>query len=431
MNGPASRPLLRAHRATRARRSAFVTILVALCLGLGLDLGLAACSGDTSIAPPAAPADDANARAAAAQVALDRFAAGLREGVADPRLVANGSSTLVPDATANARSLGLSAINLDYVDSDTAGVSTDSQRRWGADTWVGVVNADYRLAPDPGPTQMEIAVTFTRQHGTVRIAAIGGHGHRSPLWMRGAATIVHAGRLWVVDAGGTTARYRRLGLTALRQVGLVLGHWRGPLVLEVPASKTELDSVLDADAATYANIAAVTTTVDGTLAPRSPIHVFLNPAVFSTLREKGAQVVLTHESTHVATKGPLSTMPTWLLEGFADYVALDHAGVPVGTAAHQIIARVRAHGVPSHLPTPADLSPTAGGLGATYEEAWTVCRFLGSAYGEARLVDFYDRVDAGTPLAKAFPASFGVSEATAVAGWRADLARLAGSHVSG
>ena len=42
---------------------------------------------------------------------------------------------------------------------------------------------------------------------------------------------------------------------------------------------------------------------------------------------------MSHESTHVATDAPFATMPTWLLEGFADFVALDHAGVPVEKAA--------------------------------------------------------------------------------------------------
>lgn len=405
-------------------------MLAALCLVTAV--GLSGCSGDTSITPPTAAPDNANARAQAGQRALDALATSLDSGRPDTGLVAAGSTSLVPAIAANAAALEVRNVDFDYVETDPTTPSAAALRRWGPGTWVGVARLEYRLPADPGPTQMEVAVTFARQDGRVRIAAVGGHGHRSPLWLRGPASILQVGRLWVIAAGhASTGRWRDLGRTALHQVGLVLPRWKGALVVEVPRTKDELDSVLDADADTYRNIAAVTTSIDGSLAPRAPIHVLINPAVFGTLERRGAQVVLTHESTHVATKGPLSSMPTWLLEGFADYVALAHAGVPTSLAARQILAQVRAKGVPTHLPTATELAPTAGGLGARYEEAWTVCRYLAATYGEARLVRLYDLANGGLPLGRAFPRALGVPETTAVAGWRADLARLAGVPLGG
>ena len=56
-------------------------------------------------------------------------------------------------------------------------------------------------------------------------------------------------------------------------------------------------------------------------------------------------------------------MPTWMLEGFADYVALAHAGVPLDKAAGQELARMKQQGIPDHLPTTQELSPSATGLG--------------------------------------------------------------------
>ena len=35
---------------------------------------------------------------------------------------------------------------------------------------------------------------------------------------------------------------------------------------------------------------------------------------------------MSHEATHVATDATFASMPTWLLEGFADFVALDGRG---------------------------------------------------------------------------------------------------------
>ena len=60
---------------------------------------------------------------------------------------------------------------------------------------------------------------------------------------------------------------------------------------------------------------------------------------------------MSHEATHVATGASFATVPTWLLEGFADYVALDDAGVPVDVAAAQALERIREDGLPDRLPT--------------------------------------------------------------------------------
>jgi hypothetical protein len=169
----------------------------------------------------------------------------------------------------------------------------------------------------------------------------------------------------------------------------------------------------------------VTTTADGSLTPGAPVRVFVNPSVFDKLKQRGAQVVMSHEATHVATGATFASMPTWLLEGFADFVALDAAGVPVRVAAGQILARIRKSGLPKGLPTSADLEPTANGLGATYEEAWLACRFLAHEFGTARLVRFYHRVSDGASATEAFRSELATTERAFVARWRADLARLA------
>jgi hypothetical protein len=212
----------------------------------------------------------------------------------------------------------------------------------------------------------------------------------------------------------------------LIDVGKVLPGWHGRLVVEVPESEDELDRALAVPQEQYANIAAVTTTVDGSLVPGSPVHVFLNPRVFDALGPRGAQVVLSHETTHVATDATFADLPTWLLEGFADYVALAHAHIPVDTAASQILDRIRKDGPPDHLPTAAELDPTATGLGATYEEAWLTTRFIAQEYGERRLVRFYQKVSDGEDVSEAFRRILGTTEAAFVKRWRADLRDLAG-----
>ncbi|MCZ4499602.1 MAG: hypothetical protein JWQ74_2155 [Marmoricola sp.] len=296
---------------------------------------------------------------------------------------------------------------------------------YGPGAWIGTVDISYRIAGwDPGPTKVETTVVFAPGPGGQLVAAIGDQEGRTPLWLTGPVTVLERGRTLVIARKAGTARYSRLAQRAVLDVGKVLPAWKGRLVIEVPASQDELDEVLGVTPNQYANIAAVTASVDGSMLRSAPVHVFLNPGVFDPLGPRGAQVVISHESTHVATEATFARMPTWLLEGFADYVALAHAGIPVGTAASQIIARIKKEGPPSHLPTADDLDPTASGLGATYEEAWLATRFVAREYGEAKLVSFYDAVDAGRTEAQAFARVLGTTEAAFTRAWRADLRAL-------
>jgi hypothetical protein len=247
----------------------------------------------------------------------------------------------------------------------------------------------------------------------------------------GPVSRFEAGRALVITVGDHGPRDLDLARQALVDVAKVLPAWHGRLVLEAPASEEQLNHVLAAPEGQYANIAAVTTSVDGSLVPGAPVHVFLNPGVFDGLGPRGAQVVVSHETTHVATDATFTTdVPTWLLEGFADYVALAHAGIPVATAASQILARIRKEGPPDHLPTAGDLDPSATGLGATYEEAWLATRFMAQKYGEARLVTLYRRVSGGLSVSDAFRRVLGTNEAAFVKRWRADVRRLAGGVTS-
>ncbi|MGN6781808.1 MAG: hypothetical protein ACTHJH_09930 [Marmoricola sp.] len=385
-------------------------------------LAASGCSGDVAIAPPTSTGNGAAARSVAAQHALDALIQGVRNGD-----VASASPT-VRAAVDNARRLGVRGLALQYVDANLGALTPADQRRFGARAWAASVQVRYRLPFDTGATQMTTGFVFAPRSGRASVVSIGGYGERSPLWMRGAAAIRRTARVVVVAAGpaAPAATYLALGRRALSDVHAVLPDWHGTLVLDVPRTEAELESVLDADPGTYADIAAVTTTVDGSLQRGSPVHVFVNRTVFDDLKRRGAQVVISHEATHVATRGPFSDMPTWLLEGFADYVALDHADVPVQVAAAQVLARIRRHGLPTHLPSAADLQPSATGLGATYEEAWLACRYLAGQYGETTLVRFYDTVRAGTPLDEAFSRVVGVSQREFMRGWRTQLARLAG-----
>ena len=152
------------------------------------------------------------------------------------------------------------------------------------------------------------------------------------------------------------------GIDVVRRV---LPAWRAPVVVEVPASAADLDETLGAEPGTYAGIAAVTATAGSATDDQAPVHVFVNPEVTAGLRRAGAQVVMSHELVHVATDAARGGTEPWLVEGFADYVALRDTDLPDGTTLGRAIAAVRRDGVPDDLPAAADFDTRAIGPAGT------------------------------------------------------------------
>ena len=414
-------PARRAARPSGAGGFLLVVLLV-------LALVTTACSSDEKITPPRAPADSSGSRADAAQRTLDLLVSALSAGSAADaqRLATSDARDLLTSVTDNARALRLTQVSMRYVDEGSP-LDAAQRAQYGKGAWTGTVDLVYAFGGlDRTPSRVETEIVFVPDGSRASIATFGGDEVRTPLWLVDRLSVVRRGRMLTAVDADTAGRYPGLVAHAVVQVRRTLPSWQGPLVVEVPGSQAELERAVRSEPGEYDNIAAVTTTEDGSLATGAPVRVFVNPQVFGKLRQRGAQVVLSHEATHVATGATFVSMPTWLLEGFADYVALRRAGVPVSLAAGQILKRIRKDGLPQHLPTSSDLDPTANGLGATYEEAWLACRFLGQAFGEQRLVGFYRTVSAGTPVEKAFRTVLGTTQQQFVARWRTDLARLAG-----
>jgi hypothetical protein len=126
-----------------------------------------------------------------------------------------------------------------------------------------------------------------------------------------------------------------------------------------------------------------------------------------------------------------SGVPLWLLEGFADYVALRDVDLPVSTTAGQIIQQVRQEGAPDHLPGEVEFDQTSSHLGAAYESAWLACALLADVGGEDALVRLYDQVSSGQELAGALAELFGLTEDDLTAQWQQRLQDLAASATDG
>ena len=330
-----------------------------------------------------------------------------------------GAAALLGSVVGNARKLQVEDFTLRYVDEE-GGTSPDG-------SWPAAVVATWRFAGfDRQPEQMEVRFRFAEHDGRLGIAGIGGGGRRTPLWLTGPLRVRRTATSLVLVQGSNREADRVAGLAraAVPQVRAVLPDWRGGLVLEVPATQQGLERALHARPGQYDAIAAVTTTVSGSRSRSAPVHVYVNPAVFLPLKPHGAQVVVTHEATHVATGAATSPAPIWLVEGFADYVALRVQRLPLTTTASRISALVHRQGPPSRLPGQTEFAAGASHLEARYESAWLACRLLANSGGAGALVGFYRAVDAGRALGPELRDHFGFGLRGLTARWRTLLSHL-------
>lgn len=418
--------------AGRPRWWAAGLVVLAGLVGLGYFLLSAP---ETAVLPPSTNGGNGVAdRGDAAAELLEDLATALNDGSRRDvlALAAPGDRRAraeLGDLVSNVRGLGITDLALRYVDENAGRAAAGVLPRLADRAWVGDVQLDWRMKRfDEAASHLEVTMVFAQtEDGAAFVTARNDYGEQAPLWLLDRLTVLRSGRAMAAVAGdrAEAVRFRGLADQAVRDVRKVFPRWRGRLVVEVPESQDDLDRVLSSETS-YDAIAAVTAPVDGSLSPSAPTHIFVNPPVFSPLGEQGSQIVMSHEATHVATDAAISSMPTWLLEGFADYVALAHVDLPVEVTASQILKQVRKNGPPPTLPAQVDFETENTALGASYEAAWLACRLIAQTYGEARLIAFYERSDRDGETADAFDAVLGTTEKRFTARWRAELRELAG-----
>ena len=316
---------------------------------------------------------------------------------------------------------------------DPASVRTVSGHRA---TFTLDVTRRYRLKGfDPGGVaqQRTLTVIHVGSHWQL-VADARAPGARGELWETGPV-VVRYGKASLVLAHPANlarlARYVDIADRAVRNVSRVWGSdWSQRVVIVVPSNAGELGRVLDSRA-DYAQIAALATAdvVDsGGLRTSLADRVVINPATFSRLSWIGQRIVMTHEVTHVASRRTTGrSSPSWLVEGFADYVAYRNSGVLVRIAARDLAAQQGLVPLPVTLPTDAQFDPGATDLGATYELSWLACRFIAERTSEAKLIQFYKAVGADSGptaevLRRQFAKVFNTSTESFTASWRTYVA---------
>lgn len=369
--------------------------------------------------PPSATATGADAGAATAT--LDRFQDALRagDGTAAAELGADpAAADLLAAAAANAESLRLADLTLRYL-SESGAVADGA--------WSATVEVTWRYQRFDGrvAARGEVEVGFA-EDGTA-ITTVGADDGLTPLWLQGAVSSRSTDRALVLTTGPERALDGYLD-QAVEAVEVVRGALGGDprLVVEVPDSSAALHRAVGVTGDQYDAIAAVTTSADGSLAPGSPLHVFLNPEVYDGLGPAAGQVVMSHEAVHVVTEAPFAqSVPLWLHEGFADHVALRDVELPLATTAGQIRQRVREDGVPDALPSRVDFDAEGHHLGATYEAAWLACEVLATRGGEDALVGFYEAMLDGGDLDEELRRRFGWTTADLTDAWQQRLRAVA------
>jgi hypothetical protein len=313
----------------------------------------------------------------------------------------------------------------------------------GSTAWVATVPGTYTLAGyDRAPRSFDATYTLVRRAGGWRIADDSDGATALQMWDLPGLRVLR-GRSAIVIGNAPEVRmrdYQEIADTAVRRVTGVWGtDWNAHVVVVTPSTTKEFAGLLSRPADEGLDqVAAIT---EGEITPDQRAQgdrVVINPKSFTALRVIGRQVVITHELTHVATRSStIWPVPLWLSEGLADYVGYSGLGLPRARVASELLALVRQGKGPKALPAADDFDPARTKIAPSYAAAWLAVSRLVDIFGQARVVAFY-RAISDRPLVdkavqfdpdgvaeRAFPQSFGVSEAAFVDGWKRYLRTLA------
>ncbi|MGI8665955.1 MAG: hypothetical protein ACR2N4_07985 [Jatrophihabitans sp.] len=287
---------------------------------------------------------------------------------------------------------------------------------------------------DPAPTAKDLWLTAVRRPAGWRLAgdtdaaSTGGPSWQGP-WDFGplrASVGPHTLVLAHPAHAGDARTFQALVEHSVPVVGAVWGNnWNEHVAVLIPDTPAEFTAVTG-DGADSHDIAAVavadSVTGDGTVLGA---RIVLNPTNLSRLDQTGRTLVVQHELTHIATRAQTSDqMPTWLIEGFADYVGNLGSGQPLRTAATELAAEVRRGRLPTALPNSADFDGANSRLAQIYEQSWLACRLIASKVGQQGLVSFYRTVSRAAGIDAATAATQGLRQvlhtdvAAFTAAWR-------------
>lgn len=176
--------------------------------------------------------------------------------------------------------------------------------------------------------------------------------------------------------------------------------WSQRVALVLPDSLGEMRALVGPDFPVESVVAvAVADRVDNKTRTVAGQRVVLSPSGVRALSVASLRIVLRHEITHLAARADtVDGSPTWLLEGFADYVGYRDSGVTLAEGAPDLAKMVRQQGLPTALPE--DRAFRSGGteLDLAYQQSWSLSRYIAERYGEPALIAVYRRIAGAGPV---------------------------------
>lgn len=340
---------------------------------------------------------------------------------------------------------------------DLAG-GTPGAREWAQNTWdnldrLGVESVAFnylRAGADRGDGSRQVDVTVAWESGPevldARFPAVtvglivrpDGDGYAIegaaaideplPVWLAGDLEVVteRATTLIAIDGGPGIAELPDRVVEAGDHVRDRLDVVDPSLVVVAPPDAVVAGEILGRADDDLSPIAALTTRLGGGSpgAEGSGVTaVVVIPATFGDMDERGGDIVLAHEAVHAMTDAIGRDLEPWVLEGFADYVALVDDDRSAGAIAEQYLERV--DGAPAGFPGAEEFETANDHLGAAYEGAWLVLHYLAGRFGHDAVVEFHDAQLDGEPLETAFEEAFGRSLSAVEDDWTAHVADLA------
>jgi hypothetical protein len=243
-------------------------------------------------------------------------------------------------------------------------------------------------------------------------------------WDAGPVAVERAGRVVGVFSASYPNRSRlmRLAEDALDRVAKVRppGKWAGKIFVIAVKDDVVFDAYFGAAPERVDQVAAIA------VPHYNQVHEWANSAEYSATRiifnpdeleEDSVQLGddLTHEFTHAAM-APATTgwTPTWLVEGFAEYVSYKGASIVQSKLKQALkgVATDDLYGGDKFYDEPMN-----------YITAWLACRMISEKYGEAKLIELYEKFQSTSVEDTVVNQVLGISRAQLVTDWQAYVAK--------
>lgn len=398
--------------ATRGRPTPFGRVLLVV-------LGAVVLVGCTSSLPQPALSVrvDSPPTAAGASELLTLLTAARHDAVRWARLIDSADPGFPTEAERLRANLDQFSVELTLT-GRTHDLSTTRFRQLGPSARAHGVRVRWAVPGEPTPAEHIIWLTVTNSAQGARLSGVkDGPPERAsrPIWWEKPVR-VHRRDAVALITGPETDPDPWLATLATATATLAERDLRLPLVVaEIPASAADFEQMLGVVPGSYRQVAATAWPFGST------VHIVVNPEAVPA-QAAARQVLLTHEAVHVATGSVGRDLPLWLVEGYADLVAL--ADQPEVTAEHrrQLAEDQRTHGVATGLVSAAELAPDHPRVGANYQRAWLAVSVLDRGSGSAGRV--HRAVGAGIPLDRALAAE-AWTEADLEAAVHSELQQLA------